>query len=388
MPNLPVRDRSDAKLGGVCAALARAWEIDPLVLRVTFVVVALLTNGFALAVYALLWAILPERGGLTPLERLIPSSRSWSWGTLATVGLLVTALAAAATGTGPGAFVILALAWLILRFGFAGRRPGSAGERSPAPLPPPQTPFERTAQMWQQRLDNVEAGRPADWVPELDAPPDRPDLYGSTSPWDAPARDATKPGARRRGYRTWLGVLVTLGLTWAGLAIATALGVVVVPLGWAAATLVVLGGALLVTARPTRAVWGRPALLLPATLVAAVTTIGLLVPTQVQTPAVNAATDPALTQLPMGEHVIDLRERPVAEESLSYDLPIGDLTIDVPRTGNVVVRAGVTLGDLTMPDGFADGLDARREWRRITDPGAPTLTIDVTVGLGDVEVRS
>ena len=92
MPNLPVRDRSDAKLLGVCSALARTWAIDPLVVRVAFVVVGLLTNGFVLAVYAMLWAILPERGGVAPLHRMLPSARSWSWGTLATIALLVTAI--------------------------------------------------------------------------------------------------------------------------------------------------------------------------------------------------------------------------------------------------------------------------------------------------------
>lgn len=393
MPNLPVRDRSDAKLAGVCSALARTWGIDPLVVRVAFVIVGLLTNGFVLAVYATLWAILPERGGVAPLHRLLPASRSWSWGVLATAVLLVTALAAAATGTGPGAFVILALAWLIVRFGFAGRRPGSPGVRTPAPPPAPQTAFERYAQVWQQRLDNVEAGRPADWAPELEIP-DRPDLYGPESPWDTPASPVTTPVRRRRGLRTWLGIIVALGVTWSGLAAASALDVAVTPLAWSSATLLVLGGALLLTARPIRAAWGRPVLLLPLTILVAVTTLILLVPTQVPGRPMSALgpTTPTtagdVTSLPMGDHTIDLSTRAVSDDTVGYELGLGDLVVIVPRDGNVVVRAHAGVGDVTMPDGTGEGFNIEREWRRATNPDAPTLTIDVRVGLGRVEVRS
>lgn len=381
MPNLPVRDRADAKLVGVCAALARTWQIDPIIVRLAFVVVGLLTNGFALAVYAVLWAILPERGDVAPLHRLFPATRSWSWGAMATVALLVTALAAAATGTGPGAFVIFALAWLIVRFGFAGRGSGPATHHAPPPLPTPTTPFERSAHAWQQRLANIDAGRPADWVPEFELPPPpEPDWSQHRAP-------------RSRGLRTWLGVLIALGTTWTGLAIASAVGVLVPPLGWMAATLGVLGLALLWGASPKRASRGRPVLLLPATLLAAVATLALVVPTQLPAAPVEAvrAAEPVLsdgtTHLPIGEHTLDLASRAVTDETVRYDLALGDLTLVVPREGNVVVTAKANLGDITLPDGAIDGFDVTRTWRRVTDPEAPTLTIEVSVGLGEVVVR-
>ena len=52
MPNLPVRERADAKIGGVCGALARAWSVDPIIIRVAFVLLGFLTNGFIVAAYA------------------------------------------------------------------------------------------------------------------------------------------------------------------------------------------------------------------------------------------------------------------------------------------------------------------------------------------------
>ncbi len=67
-----MRDRTDAKLAGVCAALARTWAIDPVIVRVAFVVLAFLTNGFVIAAYAALWALLPERGGVAPCTGCSP----------------------------------------------------------------------------------------------------------------------------------------------------------------------------------------------------------------------------------------------------------------------------------------------------------------------------
>lgn len=392
MTNLPVRDRADAKLAGVCSALARRWTVDPVIVRVAFVIVGLLTNGLAIAVYFALWAILPERGHISPLHRMFPATRSWSWAAMTSVVALVTlTVGTLLSGSGPGAYVILALAWLILRFGTAGRHRGPTAHQAPLPPSVPATPFERAAQAWQQRIDNVEAGRPADWVPEDEAA-DRPDLYGPTSPWDAPTRVVAPPTARRRGVRTWFGILVVLGLTWSGLALA---GVPLSPLGWLSTTLLVLGGALVVCAHPTRTVWGRPALLLPTTILVALSVVPMLVPNLVGARAHTLAGGDApvithgVSQLSVGDHTIDLSSREISDETLRYDLPLGAVTVTVPSTGNVVVRASTALGEVSLPGGVhGEGFDIQQEWSRIVDPAAVTLTIDVTVGLGEVTVRS
>lgn len=54
----PVRPRSGGKLGGVAAALGRRYGIDPMVLRVTFVV-ALLFSGAGALLYLLGWLLFP-----------------------------------------------------------------------------------------------------------------------------------------------------------------------------------------------------------------------------------------------------------------------------------------------------------------------------------------
>ena len=51
------RDPSDKMIGGVCSGLGHYFDIDTVLVRIGFVVVALIGGGGVLA-YALLWAIL------------------------------------------------------------------------------------------------------------------------------------------------------------------------------------------------------------------------------------------------------------------------------------------------------------------------------------------
>ncbi len=48
------RDTDDQKIGGVCAGLARYFDVDPLLVRVAFVA-ALVFGGGSLIAYVLLW---------------------------------------------------------------------------------------------------------------------------------------------------------------------------------------------------------------------------------------------------------------------------------------------------------------------------------------------
>jgi phage shock protein C len=54
------RSRSDRMLGGVCAGIAEYLRIDPVVVRVGFVVVAFLTWGVAALAYLAAWIVMPE----------------------------------------------------------------------------------------------------------------------------------------------------------------------------------------------------------------------------------------------------------------------------------------------------------------------------------------
>ena len=53
------RDPDNRVIGGVCSGMGAYWSIDPLIIRVIFVVLAL-TGGLGLLVYLILYVVLPE----------------------------------------------------------------------------------------------------------------------------------------------------------------------------------------------------------------------------------------------------------------------------------------------------------------------------------------
>jgi phage shock protein C len=59
MNNLLFRSRSDRMIGGVCGGLARYLSIDPVLVRIFFVLLTI-TGSFGFWLYILLWIIVPD----------------------------------------------------------------------------------------------------------------------------------------------------------------------------------------------------------------------------------------------------------------------------------------------------------------------------------------
>lgn len=53
------RDPDNRILGGVCSGMSAYWQIDPLILRILFVI-AFLGFGTGLIIYIILWIVIPE----------------------------------------------------------------------------------------------------------------------------------------------------------------------------------------------------------------------------------------------------------------------------------------------------------------------------------------
>ncbi len=53
------RDKRNNVFGGVCAGIANRFNIDPMLIRIMFIVATLITGVF-LILYIILWAVLPE----------------------------------------------------------------------------------------------------------------------------------------------------------------------------------------------------------------------------------------------------------------------------------------------------------------------------------------
>jgi phage shock protein C len=54
------RSRSDRMLAGVCGGIARYFAVDPVLVRVAFVLIAFLSGGTALLAYLIAWGVMPE----------------------------------------------------------------------------------------------------------------------------------------------------------------------------------------------------------------------------------------------------------------------------------------------------------------------------------------
>jgi signal transduction histidine kinase/phage shock protein PspC (stress-responsive transcriptional regulator) len=71
------RDPDGAILAGVCAGVARRLGIDPILVRVAFVVLTF-AGGAGAGLYALTWALLPTEGGRpAPADRLAGRAQTW-----------------------------------------------------------------------------------------------------------------------------------------------------------------------------------------------------------------------------------------------------------------------------------------------------------------------
>jgi signal transduction histidine kinase len=90
-PTVLRRDLENRVIAGVCAGLGRRMGIDPVILRVAFVVAAA-AGGVGILLYGLAWLLIPaDRAGRpSTAARVLPGRASWQ--VAAGVGLLVLAL--------------------------------------------------------------------------------------------------------------------------------------------------------------------------------------------------------------------------------------------------------------------------------------------------------
>lgn len=58
------RSRSERLVGGVAGGLARSLNIDPIIVRIAFVILALFFNFFSIVAYFALWVFLPSEDSL------------------------------------------------------------------------------------------------------------------------------------------------------------------------------------------------------------------------------------------------------------------------------------------------------------------------------------
>lgn len=394
---LPVlsRPRDGAMIAGVCAGLARRLGVEPKVLRIIAVVSAIAFGGLGVALYLAGMLLLPrDSEQLSPLARALPFTRQWPrW----LVVLVVVALLVGinwGTGAGPvmvPVTIIGVVIWATTRK--HGRLPTAAAE---------PTPFERAADAWRVRL--AEQQVPGFELPAAQAP--GPDPASGQARWQQPYTDPSDrlvsdtpslvPAApvRRRSWRLWgLGLALVGGFTLVVAVLSTFFGLPGTPVAYASAVLAALGTTALVATRT-----GRPPLLIPATVIAAVVLVGLL--TGGRAPGANALGDytaaytstgqlPAQIDRVAGDVDLDLsRLSLTGSRTLDIKVRAGDVHLQLPPSAAVEVNWDVSAGDVTIDGASQDKLGLGQTGGMSSGSSSSTgsLTVNVKIDLGDLRV--
>lgn len=424
-PTGTVRRTGDRVVGGVAAALGRSWGIDPVLVRILFIV-GTFAAGIGALLYLVLWISLPLVDAPPPPDSTVHrrGPAFWLGAAVVTIGGIIALAGLPARNI----FVPLALVALGVAL---WQRPGTSDTA------PGETPVHAvgttptTAQATTPATDQATAPTAATRATTNAAwqPPTVPGRGGSavtdTAAWSAAPRSTawrhvpevrwwTPPAPRPRP--SWLGpITVAVALVAAGVVALLGQADVLAPSGTdlLAVALLVLAGGLVVGAFVGRARW----LALPALALSALLAVGGLgVPLQwlgdvnvgEQALAPVAIDDTLRVEHLVGVVTVDLSDTAIDQgDRVEVDVGAGEVRVLVPddvdvqltgdlRAGTVetvapLVRDGTrdpdwpylvaVLEDDDVPTRFVHRLAAA------DDPAtAPTLFLDVSGGFAEVEV--
>lgn len=199
------RSRDDAAIAGVCFSLAQHLRIDPLLVRLAAVILAL-SSGFGVLVYAASWFLLPQQGATRSLaQQWFPQLDAWPLRRQAKVALAVCLMAClpltqiGGGSIGPG-LVLLLLVVMARRWNAPS---ATHTDPSPAPSTAPLTAgpqYVNAITAWQRRLDEVGLQpHPAAMVQPLAAAP----VPVRSAPPSAPAPVAPAPVPSAPAAAAW-----------------------------------------------------------------------------------------------------------------------------------------------------------------------------------------
>ena len=368
-------------LAGVCAAIGRATNTDPVLWRVLIAVLSLV-GGIGVLVYLVGWLFIPAEGDTgSPVEALFGRGRS------STSPIVVVIVGIAAFLGGSSLLfsrsehlllligLILAAVLLINRS--VGDRSGSAPVPPPPPYAPPTEPVETPG--YQPPF--------APYGPYTSGPYPHPGLV--TAP--APVKPVRPPS--RLGRVTFS--LILLGLGVVGLV--DVIGHGTIPFaGYVAVALAMVGVGLVLGA------WfGRSRGLIALGIVLALM-LGIATAAEHARPVRGSAGDvtwqPAsITALAdsyehgFGNARLDLSQVDFTgqDKHIVVRLNAGDLRVVVPPKVDVDVTAKVGAGNANVFDSSWNGVNTPRRTvvNNDTDgPGGGHLTLDIQLAVGDLEV--
>lgn len=394
----PHRRSDDRKISGVAAAIGRRYAIDPVLVRVAFIV-ATMFSGMGLLLYLLGWLLLPAEGDRTSgAESLLGRGRSAMSPALTVVLILLLFPVTGIVFGGPTSGVLaLAVAAGVLFLLHQSR--AALGE---APVPT-QTPASTdpgagatgTASTAEHGPDpQGEPGRTA--TTDRPAPPAWDPLGAAPFAWDLPEPAAAPPpppspvrGPRSKVTPITLGLaLLTGGIAsalWPALSAAqiAALLLGVVGLGLIAGSLLRSGRGLILIAVP---------LALLTWVLQAAPVSGFRIG-EARWNAVTAAQVQPRYELTMGDGRLDLSELQLRQGEIvttRVGVGMGQIGVILPPAVDTQVVCRAQVGDVECLGVTGDGsFPARVD---TTDngsdgPGGGRLVLDVHAGMGNVQVE-
>lgn len=361
------RSRSDRKVAGVAGGLGRHLDIDPVILRVAFVVLTFF-GGVGLLLYVALWLLLPEDGQDWAKVKLDRRSRTVA---LVMVGVLALLLLASNGWWGNGALFFVCLVVVAIAAVIATQLPsrGQPPHVSYAP-PTPSAPSD-------QVTDPATATYPAAGYPPLSyAVPEQP-----------------RPvNPRKKGPILFWLALATMVVAMGVLGIADLAGADVAASAYPATALGLSAVFLLVGA-----FFGRAGGIILVGLLAYGVTAGLTIADRwdlertVVRPT-NAAEVQNSYRMDSGELVVDLGRLSPADldgREIHVSGDIGHLDIRVPQGISVDARL-----DIDGPGGMnafgqdEGGLGHEMDAYHYAGPDAPTMTIDAQLDIGGIDLHT
>ena len=359
------RTVEDRKVAGVAGGLARHLDIDPLVLRVAFVVLAFF-GGAGLLLYGACWLLVPEDGSDQAAITLDDRSR--------TLALLIVGVLAAFALLGdswgvfwfpwPLAIIALVVLLLMTRKDRRATTPAPGAEGGAVPAADETATYEGTT--WQ----------------------------GGSWTYQGPSTYAPPRNPRRRGPVLFWFTLALIALAIGILGIVDVAGVAVADSAYPALVVGITGLMLLVGS-----VYGRAGGLILLGLLATVPMVGLTVVDQWEGERrireIPATADQVQSSYDFGggELVLDLTEVDDVEaldgREISVEGGAGRIELLVPADMDVAVNGRIDgPGAITLFGEQRGGIETTS--RGVHDGGAdaPSLTIDADLGIGEIYAES
>lgn len=393
VPRPPLRrSRTDRKVAGVCGGLAAYLGIDPVILRVVAVVLAVF-GGSGLLLYAVGWLLVPEEGTDTSEGQRFIDRNGLGVGIVVAVLAVILLLGVGGGlaggwwfGGGPDVWPLLVIGGIGFAVWFVARDRNTRVQAAPPSPPAPSGPSPSTEYAMPYAppaaSDATLPGTP------LDAPYAAP----PAPPLPAPPPPAPKP-------RSVLGLLtVSVAAIVAGVLVALDLTGEwdVDPVVLLAVLTGLVGLGLVVGAFV-----GRSRGLIALGVVLALCTAGAAaIPGQVSRSAGDVVWAPAtLAQLEpsyewgAGNVTLDLSDVQLdGRRRVTVDLGAGELSVLLPPDVTAEVSASTGVGSIVVPEAGINEGGLGRDIETILTPAAGTepagtYVLDLNVGLGELEVR-